>query len=69
MTFRLFKDEYLSLVDMDVAKRTLTQLLLLLLEQPLDLSAAIQANAACLHPALEYILAFVTAGGCPDVAG
>ena len=68
MTLRLFKDEYLSLVDKDIAKRALTQFFLLLLEQPLDLSAAIQANAAGLHPLMENILALFTAGGSPDVA-
>jgi len=42
---------------------------MLLLKQTLNLSAAVQADTASLHPRAEQMLALVTAGRGPDMAG
>lgn len=42
---------------------------MLFLEQALDLSAAVKADASHLHPRLERVLALVTASRNPNVAG
>ena len=68
MANRLLADKDIALLDGSGAHGALAQLLVLLLEQALDLRAAVETNASCFHPSLEQTLTLIATGASPDVA-
>ena len=68
MAIRLLTDKDIALLDGGGTHGALTQLLVLLLEHTLDLSAAVEADASGLHPRVEQALTLFATRTCPDVA-
>ena len=68
VAIRLLADKDIALLDGGGAHGALTQLLMLLLEHALDLSAAVEADASGLHSRVEQALTLLATRTCPDVA-